>query len=111
MPKYVTKPNNRVLAFDSNRLAAYTIRILEQHQELNKDLLLKGVNSKLRQETVTAEEVTHAFTMSALELITKEEPNWKYVVARSLLTSLYKKAAYNRHYKSYPDEPYGSFIT
>ncbi|MBT2759978.1 ribonucleoside-diphosphate reductase subunit alpha [Paenibacillus sp. ISL-20] len=109
MPKFATKPNNRQLAFDANRIEVYAERVLYGFNELSKEVLLRGVNSKLRHETVTAEEITHAFTMSALELISKEEPNWKFVAARSLLTSLYKKAAYNRHYKSYPDEPYGSF--
>lgn len=109
MPSTVTKPNNRQLAFDANRIEIYAERNLKGFDELNKTALLRGVNSKLRHETVTAEDISHAFTMSALELITKEEPNWKYVAARSLLTSLYKKAAYNRHYKSYPDEPYGNF--
>ncbi|KAA2295795.1 ribonucleoside-diphosphate reductase subunit alpha, partial [Clostridioides difficile] len=71
--------------------------------------LVRGVNSKLRRDEVTGDEISNAFIMSALELVTKEEPNWKFAAARSLLTSLYKKAATNRRYKSYPDEPYGAF--
>lgn len=45
--------------------------------------------------------------MSALELVTKEEPTWKFAAARALLTTLYKKAAVHRRYKAYPEEPYG----
>jgi len=47
--------------------------------------------------------------MSALELVTKEAPEWKFAAARALLTSLYKKAAVNRRYKAYSDRPYGAF--
>ncbi|MNO64140.1 Ribonucleoside-diphosphate reductase subunit alpha 2 [compost metagenome] len=109
MPLRVTKPNNRQLAFDPDRLGIYADRIMEGLETLDKERLLKGVNSKLRRDEVTGEEISNAFTMSALELVTKEEPNWKFVAARSLLTSLYKKAAVNRRYKAYPEEPYGSF--
>lgn len=109
MPTRVTKPNNRQLAFDSERLSIYADRIMEGIESLDKERFLKGVNSKLRRDEVTGEEISSAFTMSALELVTKEEPNWKFVAARALLTSLYKKAAVNRRYKSYPEEPYGSF--
>ncbi|MBA9086560.1 ribonucleoside-diphosphate reductase alpha chain [Fontibacillus solani] len=109
MPLRVTKPNNRQLAFDSDRLGIYADRIMEGIESLDKERLLKGVNSKLRRDEVTGEEISNAFTMSALELVTKEEPNWKFVAARALLTSLYKKAAVNRRYKAYPEEPYGSF--
>ena len=42
---------------------------------LDKERLLRGVNAKLRGEQVTGEEISNAFTMSALELVTKEEPN------------------------------------
>lgn len=47
--------------------------------------------------------------MSALELVTKETPEWKFAAARALLTTLYKKAAVNRRYKAYSDRPYGAF--
>ncbi|NWL90425.1 MULTISPECIES: ribonucleoside-diphosphate reductase subunit alpha [unclassified Paenibacillus] len=109
MPSFVTKPNNRQLAFDSERLGIYADRILEGLNKIDKERLLRGVQSKLRRDVVTGEEISSAFTMSALELVTKEEPEWKFAAARALLTSLYKKAAVNRRYKSYPDQPYGSF--
>lgn len=109
MPTLVTKPNNRQLAFDGERLGVYADRILHGLHNLDKERLLRGVNAKLRRDDVTGEEISNAFTMSALELVTKEEPDWKFAAARSLLTSLYKKAAVNRRYKAYPEEPYGSF--
>lgn len=109
MPTLVTKPNNRQLAFDGERLGVYADRILQGLHNLDKERLLRGVNAKLRRDEVTGEEISNAFTMSALELVTKDEPDWKFAAARSLLTSLYKKAAVNRRYKAYPEEPYGSF--
>lgn len=109
MPQVVTKPNNRQLAFDDMRISVYADRTLEGLDMLDKERLVRGVNSKLRRDEVTGDEISNAFIMSALELVTKEEPNWKFAAARSLLTSLYKKAATNRRYKSYPDEPYGAF--
>ncbi|WP_091011806.1 ribonucleoside-diphosphate reductase subunit alpha [Paenibacillus amylolyticus] len=108
MPRLVNKPNNRQLAFDENRINTYADRVMSGF-DLDKEKLVKGVNSKLRRDEVTAEEISEAFSMTALDLITKEEPNWKFVAARGLLTKLYKKAANNRKYKSYVDEPYGSF--
>ncbi|OMD03150.1 ribonucleoside-diphosphate reductase subunit alpha [Paenibacillus odorifer] len=107
MPQFVVKPDNRQLAFDENRLSVYADRILEGLDQLNKETLLRGVNSKLRRDSVSGEEISNAFTMSALELVTKEEPTWKFAAARALLTTLYKKAAVHRRYKAYPEEPYG----
>ncbi|CAM3108377.1 ribonucleoside-diphosphate reductase subunit alpha [Paenibacillus sediminis] len=109
MPQTVIKPNNRQLAFDPSRIEAYADRILEGLESLDKERLIRGVHAKLRRNEITGEEISNAFTMSALELVTKEEPNWKYAAARSLLTSLYKKAAFNRGYKAYSDRPYGAF--
>ncbi|WP_127576076.1 ribonucleoside-diphosphate reductase subunit alpha [Paenibacillus barengoltzii] len=109
MPTLVTKPNNRQLAFDSARLGVYADRILQGLHNVDKERLLRGVNAKLRRDVVTGEEISNAFTMSALELVSKDEPDWKYAAARSLLTSLYKKAAVHRRYKAYPEQPYGSF--
>ncbi|AIQ10943.1 ribonucleoside-diphosphate reductase subunit alpha [Paenibacillus durus] len=108
MPQLVVKPDNRQLAFDHMRLSVYADRVLSGLDNLNKETLLRGVNAKLRRDEVSGEEISSAFTMSALELVTKEEPDWKFAAARSLLTSLYKKAAVNRRYKAYPDEPYGA---
>ncbi len=108
-PQTVTKPNNRTLTFDPTRLSTYADRILAGLIGVDKTILLRGVNAKLRQSSVSGEDVSQAFIMSALELVTKEEPEWKYAAARGLLTSLYKKAAHNRRYKSYADRPYGGF--
>lgn len=91
MPQVVTKPNNRQLAFDEMRISVYADRILEGLDMLDKERLVRGVTSKLRRDEVTGDEISNAFMMSALELVTKEEPNWKFAAARSLLTSLYKK--------------------
>lgn len=77
---------------------------------VDKTQLLRGVNAKLRAESVSGEEITTAFAMSALELVTKETPEWKFAAARALLTTLYKKAAVNRRYKSYSHDPYGTFF-
>ncbi|MFP4977095.1 ribonucleoside-diphosphate reductase subunit alpha [Paenibacillus sp. CN-4] len=107
MPQLVVKPDNRQLAFDETRLSVYADRVLNGLDNLNKETLLRGVKSKLRRDEVSGEEISNAFTMSALELVTKEEPNWKFAAARSLLTSLYKKAAVSRRYKAYPEAPYG----
>ena len=89
------------------RLSDYADRILNGLEELSKETLLRGVKSKLRHEQVSGEDISNAFTMSALELVTKEEPTWKFAAARALLTTLYKKAAVHRRYKAYPEEPYG----
>lgn len=91
MPQLVVKPNNRQLAFDEIRLSVYADRILKDLEALDKERLLRGVKAKLRGDQVTGEEISSAFTMSALELVSKEEPNWKFAAARSFLTSLYKK--------------------
>lgn len=77
---------------------------------VDKTQLLRGDNAKLRAESVSGEEITNAFAMSALELVTKETPEWKFAAARALLTTLYKKAAVNRRYKSYSHDPYGAFF-
>lgn len=91
MPSLVTKPNNRQLAFDNDRLGIYADRILDGLYTLSKERLLRGVTAKLRHDVVTGEEISSAFTMSALELVTKDEPDWKFAAARALLTTLYKK--------------------
>jgi ribonucleoside-diphosphate reductase alpha chain len=107
--KYVTKPNNRQLTFDPSRISAYADRVISGLGGVDKTQLLRGVNAKLnRQDSVSGDEISSAFTMSALELVTKESPDWKFVAARSLLTQLYKKAANSRRYKSYRDKPYGA---
>ncbi|KJD45504.1 MAG: ribonucleoside-diphosphate reductase subunit alpha [Bacillota bacterium] len=109
MPQLVTKPNNRQLAFDEIRISVYADRVLSGLDKLDKDRLIRGVTSKLRRDEVTGDEISNAFAMAALELVSKEEPDWKFAASRALLTSLYKKAATHRRYKSYADEPYGAF--
>lgn len=109
MPQLVTKPNNRQLAFDEIRISVYADRVLSGLDKLDKDRLIRGVTSKLRRDEVTGDDISNAFAMGALELVSKEEPDWKFAAARALLTSLYKKAATHRRYKSYADEPYGAF--
>jgi ribonucleoside-diphosphate reductase alpha chain len=97
------------MAFEPDRIPAYADRVLADLTGVNHERLVRSVMSKLRRETVASEDITQAFIMSALEMVTREEPNWKYAAARALLTSLYKRAAVNRRYKSYPRRPYGAF--
>ncbi|GAA0840579.1 ribonucleoside-diphosphate reductase subunit alpha [Bifidobacterium pullorum subsp. gallinarum] len=98
------------MTFDPNRLTTFADRITSGLSGVDKTQLLHGVNAKLRAESVSGEEITTAFAMSALELVTKETPEWKFAAARALLTTLYKKAAVNRRYKAYSDRPYGAFL-
>ncbi|MEW9103843.1 ribonucleoside-diphosphate reductase subunit alpha [Paenibacillus sp.] len=105
----VHKPNNRSLAFDANRIMRYGERMMAPYPQLDRDRWHRGVLSKLRSSSVQASDITQASIMTALELVTKEEPDWKFVAAHSLLTKLYKEAALHRNYKAYPDKPYGDF--
>ncbi|MDK8183446.1 ribonucleoside-diphosphate reductase subunit alpha [Paenibacillus sp. UMB4589-SE434] len=106
----VLKPNNRSLAFDTDRMKRYGERIMEDYPHLDRSRWHRSVLAKLRQPSVQASDVTQACIMTALELVTREEPDWKFVAARSLQTKLYKEAALNRSYKAYPDKPYGDFL-
>ncbi|WP_019419311.1 ribonucleoside-diphosphate reductase subunit alpha [Paenibacillus sp. OSY-SE] len=105
----VLKPNNRSLAFDPERIMRYGERIMSPYPHLNRERWHRGVLSKLRHSTVQAAEITQTCIMTALEMVTKEEAEWKFVAARSLMTKLYKEAALHRNYKAYPDKPYGDF--
>ncbi|MCY9541795.1 ribonucleoside-diphosphate reductase subunit alpha [Paenibacillus alvei] len=105
----VHKPNNRSLAFDANRIMRYGERMMAPYPQLDRDRWHRGVLSKLRSSSVQASDIIQASIMTALELVTKEEPDWKFVAAHSLLTKLYKEAALHRNYKAYPDKPYGDF--
>ncbi|CAM2953718.1 ribonucleoside-diphosphate reductase subunit alpha [Paenibacillus sediminis] len=97
------------MAYEPERITAYANRVLSGLTNVNRERLVRGVLSKIQRESISAEDITQAFIMSALELVSREEPEWKYAAARALLTSLYKKAAVNRRYKSYTDRPYGAF--
>ncbi|MGZ9585568.1 ribonucleoside-diphosphate reductase subunit alpha [Paenibacillus marinisediminis] len=105
----VLKPNNRSLAFDEARIVRYGERIMEDFPHLNRDQWHRGVMTKLRHPSIQASDITQSAIMTALELVTREEPDWKFVAARALLTKLYKEAALHRNYKAYPDKPYGDF--
>lgn len=109
MAQYVLKPNNRVLQFEPDRLQRYIVGITEEYPRLDSDTLLNAVHTKLKSEEVSASDITQAIYQSAVELISKDEPDWTYVAARAYSTKLYKEAALNRGYKSYADRPYGSF--
>lgn len=104
----VTKPNNRSLVLDQERLEAYADRIVKG-LALETAPLLKGVRAKIRGNSIKAADITQAFISSALELVSKEDPDWKFAAARAQLTKLYKEAAHNRGYKAYASDPYGSF--
>ncbi|MCI1695108.1 ribonucleoside-diphosphate reductase subunit alpha [Aneurinibacillus aneurinilyticus] len=105
----VIKSENRRMRFDEERLERYMGRILHDFPHLRQEQWMAGVQAKVSKEEIQAEDITRALYTSAVELISKEEPDWTYVAARSYLTKLYKEAAHNRGYKSYAERPYGSF--
>lgn len=105
----VHKPNNRSLTFDAERIKRYGERTMAPYPQLNRERWYRSLLSKLRSSSVQAADITQASMMTALEMVTKEEPDWKFVAAHSLLTKLYKEAALHRNYKAYPDKPYGDF--
>jgi ribonucleoside-diphosphate reductase alpha chain len=105
----VHKPNNRSLTFDAERIKRYGERMMAPYPQLNRERWYRSLLSKLRSSSVQAADITQASMMTALEMVTKEEPDWKFVAAHSLLTKLYKEAALHRNYKAYPDKPYGDF--
>lgn len=105
----VHKPNNRSLAFDADRIKRYGERMMAPYPQLDRERWYRSLLSKLRSSSVQAADITQASMMTALEMVTKEEPDWKFVAAHSLLTKLYKEAALHRNYKAYPDKPYGDF--
>lgn len=108
----VLKPNNRSMAFNPERLRRYIERITSSYSNADPAKLFDSVMSKIgSRPEIQAEEITRLIYMSAVELITIEEPMWTYVAARAYLTKLYKEAALNRGYKSYTEHPYGSFLT
>lgn len=110
MIQTVLKPNNRSLKFEPERLVAYIDSITVDYPRLNSDTLLDSVYTKLRAEEVDSSDITKAIYQSAVELISKDEPDWVFVAARAYATKLYKEAALNRGYKAYADKPYGSFL-
>ncbi|WP_374018506.1 ribonucleoside-diphosphate reductase subunit alpha [Paenibacillus thiaminolyticus] len=105
----VHKPNNRSLAFDAERIMRYGERIMGAYPEFERERWHRGVLAKLRHSHVQASDITQACIMTALELVSVEEPQWKFVAARALLTKLYKEAALHRSYKAYANRPYGDF--
>ncbi|MEK5060879.1 MULTISPECIES: ribonucleoside-diphosphate reductase subunit alpha [unclassified Paenibacillus] len=107
--KTVTKPENREMSFDLERLMVYISRVMENHPNLDQEVLLKGALSKLNRVEVASVDITNALYMTAVELIDKEFPDWMFVASRIYGTKLYKQAAINREYKTYPNKPYGSF--
>ncbi|MFT9846726.1 ribonucleoside-diphosphate reductase subunit alpha [Aneurinibacillus sp. REN35] len=105
----VIKAENRRMQFEIERIERYMERIIGDYPHLRVEDLLSGVQAKLKKDEMRAGDITRALYMSAVELISKEEPDWTYVAARAYLTKLYKEAAHHRGYKSYADQPYGSF--
>ncbi|MED4728228.1 ribonucleoside-diphosphate reductase subunit alpha [Aneurinibacillus migulanus] len=105
----VIKSENRRMRFDEERLGRYMARLLDDFPHLRQEQWMAGVQAKVSKEEIQAEDITRALYTSAVELISKEEPDWTYVAARAYLTKLYKEAARNRGYKSYVEQPYGSF--
>lgn len=128
----VHKANHRSLAFNPERIWRYGERIMAPYPQLNRERWHRSVREKLSSRatnaigqtgvTVTsvtsaagssgniqAVDITQACIMASLELVTKEQPEWKFVAAHALLTKLYKEAALHRHYKAYNDKPYGDF--
>lgn len=117
--KTVVKPHKESI-FDVGRLSEYIDRICSGFPHLDKERLLKSTLSKLRKDVVTAEEITRAVYMSAVELIDKgtdsegkpdgTHPDYTFVAARAYLTKLYKSAGFHRGYKADRDNLYGSFL-
>ncbi|GED17035.1 ribonucleoside-diphosphate reductase subunit alpha [Aneurinibacillus migulanus] len=105
----VIKSENRRMRLDEERLGRYMARLLDDFPHLRQEQWMAGVQAKVSKEEIQAEDITRALYTSAVELISKEEPDWTYVAARAYLTKLYKEAARNRGYKSYVEQPYGSF--
>ncbi|MBP1308714.1 ribonucleoside-diphosphate reductase alpha chain [Paenibacillus sp. 1182] len=69
------------------------------------------VLAKLKTEEINAADITRTIYMTAVELISIEEPDWTYIASAAYVNKLYKEAALHRGYKSYPAKPYGSFST
>jgi ribonucleoside-diphosphate reductase alpha chain len=105
----IVKPENRRTEFQPERMIGYVRGIMADFPHLNMDALVSLAMPKLRKEEIPAEEITRILYMSAVELISKDEPDWTYVAARIYLTKLYKEAARNREYKATKEQPYGSF--
>lgn len=109
--KLVIKPNNRSLMFEEERLTAYIKRVTSDHPHLDWERLSRTVLSKLKKDQLEADEILRAIYMTAIEFVTIEEPDWTFVASKVFTNKLYKDAALNRGYKSYPAKPYGSFAT
>lgn len=107
--QYVIKPNNRKLAFDQERLGKFIDRIMDGYPHLDSNYLYRLVINKLKNDELNAGDISRTIYMTAVELISIEEPDWTFVASLAFSNNLYKEAALNREYKAYPANPYGSF--
>ncbi|WCF11768.1 ribonucleoside-diphosphate reductase subunit alpha (plasmid) [Paenibacillus thiaminolyticus] len=107
--QYVLKPNNRNMQFDPERLKSFIQRIMKDYPYLDANKFYTATLTKLKKDEIPAEELMRAIYMTALEFISIEEPEWTYVASLAFTNKLYKEAAFNRGYKAYPSNPYGSF--
>lgn len=113
MANLVTKnKGKRVLPYDENRLFKFIDDVLNQFGTINnedaekfKSKIAKSIDSV---ENIRAAEITNKLVLTALDNISRENPEWTYVASRFYLNRLYKEASYNRSYD--PNEKYGSFI-
>lgn len=78
---------------------------------LDGNRMYRLVLAKLKTEEINAADITRTIYMTAVELISIEEPDWTYIASAAYVNKLYKEAALHRGYKSYPAKPYGSFST
>lgn len=84
--------------------------MLADFPRLRADVVIQGAATKAKHKELTEQEVAKIVSMSAAELISKEELEWTYVAARAYLAALYHEAARSRAYSFSPSRPYGSFL-
>lgn len=84
--------------------------ILSDFPQLDADALIRGTFAKGKHKELTDQELAKIVSMSAAELISKEEPEWTYVAARAYIIALYHEVARSRAYPFRLSRPYGSFL-
>src|SRR5690606_20796233 len=97
MTTIITKnEGKRKLPFDEKRLDIFIDSVTEDYTHLNtggyRDKVVRAIT---QHEEYKASEITSLLTLTALEEISKETPDWTYVAARVYLRSLYKQASRN----------------
>ena len=93
MTTIITKnEGKRKLPFDEKRLVNFIDSVTEDYTHLNtggyRDKVVRAIT---QHEEYKASEITNLLTLTALEAISKETPDWTNVAARSYLRSLDKQ--------------------